>query len=100
MCLWARPRMRNPNLSALRDRFVMELQEDMSRRLSLGQNLLRLVQVLEEEGEGARWSKEAPGNSTWVGRYLMPSQHLRQLSLGKSSVQSINIHIEIGIRYY
>ena len=35
-------------LSAFRDRLVMEVQEAKSRCLSLEQNLLRLVHVLQE----------------------------------------------------
>lgn len=39
------------DLSALRDRFVIEVQEARSKCFSLGQNLLKLLQVLQRESQ-------------------------------------------------
>lgn len=68
--------MRN-YLRALRDMFVIDVQEARSRCLSLEQNLLRLVQVLQREG----W-----GEHTFEIR-----THLRTQMLGKETRLPCNL---------
>lgn len=65
-------------LRALRDMFVIDVQEAKSRCLSLEQNLLRLVQVLQREGGG--------GEHTFEIR-----THLRTEMLGKETRRPCNL---------